>query len=243
MIWLLLDLFCGIGGASRGYADAGFRVIGVDVNPQPHYPYPFLQMDAIEALNRLLRGEGLTFSDGHTYYLHVIAVIHASPPCQFKTQMAAAHRAHGRATDRPDLLTPTRPLLKATGKPYVIENVVGAKAMMQATLRLHGGMFGLGVHRPRLFESNVLILAPHTRVTKEPIGVYGYRPVRNWSTRLNGDYKGRSTFRVARSLEEAQKAMGMDWGDYHGVKEAIPPAYTEHIGHQLIVALESGDAA
>jgi DNA (cytosine-5)-methyltransferase 1 len=226
----LLDLFCGAGGAAMGYHRAGFDVTGVDISPQPHYPFEFHQADALEILSELAR-------KSWTLPGPMPDAIHASPPCQFKTQMAASHRSRG-FDHRPDILTPVRALIRELAIPWVIENVPGARDMMQATLQLHGGMFGLGVHRPRLFESNVLILAPRSPLTKEPVGVYGDRPVKNRSTRLNGNMTGtRSEFRLARSLAEAQQVMGMDWGDWNGVREAIPPAYTEYIGRQLMAEL------
>lgn len=216
----LLDLFCCQGGAGTGYHRAGFDVTGVDIDPQPLYPFRFVQADALDVLEH--------------WDLSAFDVIGASPPCQFKTQMAAAHRARG-FDSRPDLLTPTRGRLRALGLPYVIENVGGAKGVMAATVTLHGGMFGLGVHRPRLFESNLLILAPRAPLTERPIGVYGERPQRNYSSRQNGNMTGkRSEFRRARSLEEARELMGMPWADWFGCKEAVPPAYTEFIGGQLL---------
>ncbi len=226
---LLLDLYCCQGGGATGYHRAGFDVLGVDIEPQPLYPFPMVQADALE----FLASASLT----------PVAAIHASPPCQFKTQMAAAHRSRGFDA-RPDLLTPTRARLRELGKPYVIENVGGAKGSMAATLTLHGGMFELGVHRPRLFESSELILAPAAPLTRDPIGVYGDRPQVNYSTRLNGGSRGtRSVFRRARSLVEARELMGMPWADWHGCKEAIPPAYTEHIGTALLAAIQAGEAA
>jgi DNA (cytosine-5)-methyltransferase 1 len=100
-------------------------------------------------------------------------------------------------------------------------------------------MFGLGVHRPRLFESNVLILTPIAARTVEPIGIYGARPDgrRLW-TRLNGNGKKRSIVRAAKSLAEGQALMGMPWAEWREIAEAIPPAYTEWIGRQLIAHLE-----
>jgi DNA (cytosine-5)-methyltransferase 1 len=225
----LLDLFCCQGGAGTGYDRAGFDVTGIDKEPQPRYPFRFVQADALDVLKH--------------WDLSAFDAIHASPPCQFRTQMAAAHRSRG-FDSRPDMLTPTRALLRELGKPYVIENVVGAKGKMAATLKLHGGMFGLGVDRPRLFESNVLLLAPRAPLAREPVGVYGDRPVKRWSSRLNGDMKGkRSTFRIARSVEEARDLMGMPWADWHGCKEAIPPAYTEFIGAQLMDFLVAAKGA
>ena len=221
----LLDLFCCQGGAGTGYDRAGFDVTGVDREFQPLYPFRFIQADALDVLEH--------------WDLSGFAAIHASPPCQFKTQMAAAHRSRG-FDSRPDLLTPTRARLRALGKPYVLENVGGAKAVMAATVTLHGGMFGLGIHRPRLFESNVLVLAPRAPLTERPVGVYGDRPQLNYSTRQNGNMTGkRSEFRRARSLGEARELMGMPWADWHGCKEAIPPAYAEYLGAFLLEHIAS----
>ena len=236
----LLDLFCCQGGAGMGYSRAGFEVVGVDIDPQPNYPFEFHRADAIPLIAFLLEGG---YIPGSNWYLEDFAAIHASPPCQFKTQMAAAHRNRG-FDSQPDLLTPARAQLREIGKPYVIENVVGAKGSMEATLALHGGMFGLGIHRPRLFESNVLILAPRAPLADRPVGVYGERPQRNYSTRQNGNMTGkRSEFRRARTVEEARELMGMPWADWHGCKEAVPPAYTEFIGSQLLAELEREGAA
>lgn len=221
----LLDLFCGAGGAAMGYYRAGFDVLGVDVVSQPHYPFAFVQADALAYFDAHGRG---------------FDAYHASPPCQRFTQMSARWRGNGGKTDQHlDLLTPTLARYRELRAPWVVENVPGAKRAMRATLRLHGGMFGLGVHRPRLFESNTVILAPEEPFVLEPVGVYGERPDgrRLW-TRQNGNMKGkRSIMRAAKSVEQARAVMGMDWADWHGVKEAIPPAYTEHIGRQLIAAL------
>lgn len=221
----LLDLFCCQGGAATGYDRAGFDVLGVDKEPQPNYPFAFVRADALEVLD----GWDLSRFDA----------IHASPPCQFFTQMRASWRAQGVNDGYTDLLTPTLARLRSLDVPWVVENVVGAGRAMRATLALHGGMFGLGIHRPRLFESNVLMLAPRAPLTRDPIGVYdkGPRIVTHYRTRLNGNGKGRSEMRIARTLEEARELMGMPWTDWHGCKEAVPPAYTEFIGHQLLDAL------
>ena len=97
--------------------------------------------------------------------------------------------------------------------PWVVENVDGAGKAMNATLMLHGGMFGMGIHRPRLFESNVLLLAPRAPLTKSPIGVYdkGPRTVTHYRKRLNGNGKGRQRWRIPRTLDEAREVMGIDW--------------------------------
>jgi len=210
----LLDLFCGAGGAAMGYHRAGFDVVGVDIVDQPHYPFEFHRGDAL------------------TWPLYGYDAVHASPPCQAFTNLSNRWRGKGGAADaHPDLIAQTRELLEATGLPWVLENVVGAAKTMRPTLLLDGSMFGLGVHRPRLFESNVLILSPGRGCHGDQmIGVYGKAPdgrVLNYATGQ----------RCAASLEEAQEAMGMDWADWHGTKEAIPPAYTEFIGAQLLRAV------
>jgi len=214
-----------------GYHRAGFDVTGVDIRPQPHYPFAFHQADALAFLEE----RGAEFD-----------AIHASPPCQAFTQMSARWRGKGGPTDdHVNLLTPTRGLLATFSQPWIIENVQGAKHHMQATVTLHGGMFGLGVHRPRLFESNVLLLAPPGRRTVFPIGVYGTHPDgrTTWRYRNNGNMKGKSLIRAAKSIEEAREVMGIDWMDWSEIKEAIPPAYTEYLGAQIIRYVGATEAA
>lgn len=229
---LLLDLFCCEGGAATGYSRAGFDVIGVDIEARPLYPFRFVQADALQVLD--------------TWDLSRFAAIHASPPCQFFTQMNGAHRARrvlGQGRPVTDLLTPVLARLRKLDIPWVVENVVGAaKVAGSPTLKLHGGMFGMKVYRPRVFWSNVLILAPSGPIVRQPVGVWGDRPQVKRRTRLNGDQTGkRSIMWQAQSVEEARDAMGMPWASWFGCKEAIPPAYTEHIGLQLIKATRAGN--
>jgi hypothetical protein len=132
---LLLDLFCGAGGAGTGYARAGFEVVGVDIKPQPHYPYAFVLGDALEYVQ----------SYGTDY-----DAIHASPPCQAYAPVTAWR---GKQSDHPALIPATRRLLDGTQRPYVIENVPGSP--VRADLLLCGSQFGLRVQRHRLFESSV----------------------------------------------------------------------------------------
>lgn len=221
----LLDLCCCRGGGAMGYYRAGFDVTGVDIEPQPLYPFRFVQADVLDVLDH--------------WDLSAFAAIHASPPCQFFTQMNGAHRArHVLGQGRPvlDLLTPVLARLRGLSVPWVAENVTGAgRAIGGVTLQLHGGMFGLKVYRPRVFWSNVLILSPTGPVVRQPVGVWGDRPQVKRRTRLNGDQRGkRSIMWQAQSVEEAREAMGMPWADWYGCKEAIPPAYTEFIGEQLL---------
>ena len=224
----LLDLFCGAGGAAMGYHRAGFDVVGVDIDPQPNYPFEFHHMDALNTLKY--------------WDLSHFDVIHASPPCQFASAMSNRFRntpgtvAHSRI----NLLTPTLTVLRTLSMPWVVENVVGARKYMNTTVKLHGGMFGLGVARPRLFESNVMILSPKEAPALNIVGVYGRA---HDGRRLTGAHPKDGGLRAANSLEEAQTAMGMDWADWHGTKEAIPPAYTEYIGQQLLQHLNLGSPA
>jgi DNA (cytosine-5)-methyltransferase 1 len=200
-----------------GYHRAGFDVVGVDIDPQPNYPFEFHQADALE----FLRDRG-----------HEFDAIHASPPCQGYTTMSNKHRE--AQAKWPRLIVPTRAALVATGLPYVIENVAGARKHMINPVKLSGGMFGLGVDRPRLFESNVPLTAPPYRRPDPVIGVYGraHDGRRLWS-RADG-----TELRAARTLMEGRLAMGIGWMTWAELTEAIPPAFTEFIGAQLIEALE-----
>lgn len=132
----LLDLYCGAGGAAMGYHRAGFtEIVGVDVHPQPHYPFTFVQGDALQYVME----HGREFD-----------AIHASPPCQFYSVTRVLHEG-----EYPDLLDMTREWLTDTNRPYVIENVVGAP--FHSYIQLCGSTFGLGVRRHRRFESNVMM--------------------------------------------------------------------------------------
>ena len=217
----LLDLFCGAGGAGMGYHRAGFEVVGVDIEPQPHYPFEFHQADAL------------------TFPLDGFDAIHASPPCQGYTSLRALnlHR-WGTAPEHPRLIEPVRALLRASGAPWVIENVQGAP--LHVPVKLCGSSFGLGVRRHRLFESSVYDLAQHPRCRHSGhdfIGVYGDHPQQGGVGSQTDGYKRKSK---ARTTAEACSAMGIDWPvTWREVCEAIPPAYTEWLGTQLLAALEA----
>lgn len=218
---VLLDLFCGAGGAAMGYHRAGFDVIGVDLEPQPNYPFPFIQRDALEIAS-LIGGKW--------------AAVHASPPCQaYSTVSAGAKKHHG--AEYPDLVAPTRAALIATGLPYVIENVETAPLINPA--RLCGSSFGLNVRRHRLFETNWMLWSvPCDHAWQTPrfrsldsrivaagrlasvVGVHG-------STQYPGDFALRC------------EAMGIDWMTNAELTQSIPPAYTEHIGRELLAAIAS----
>lgn len=220
----LLDLFCGEGGAGTGYHRAGFDVVGIDIEPQPVYPFEFVQMDA------------LTFLHDGCWRWHEfgpIDAIHASPPCQAYSTMS-----NRWGSDSPPLIAALRELLNEIALPYVIENVAGARSDLRDPLRLTGEMFGLRVHRPRLFETNwplMGMVAPPRQ--NDPIAVYGKNDQRRLWTRKDG------TELRAATLEQAREAMGMPWATWDGCREAIPPAYTEHIGTQLLAHLSLEEAA
>lgn len=140
----LLDAFCGAGGAGMGYHRAGFEVTGVDIQPQKRYPFRFIQGNALEYI----------YKHGHEY-----DAIHTSPPCQTHTNLNNIKKIKASTeANYLDLVPQTRALLEMIGKPYVIENVVGAPLLNP--MMLCGSMFGLKVYRHRLFESSVLLFAP-----------------------------------------------------------------------------------
>jgi DNA (cytosine-5)-methyltransferase 1 len=218
----LLDLFAGAGGCSVGYARAGFDVTGVDHEAHPDYPYELVVADALAVL---LDAD----------FLEQFDVIHASPPCQGYTTMSNRHRgAGGKADSHQDLISWVRLGLQAWGGAYVIENVPGARRELINPITLHGGMFGLRVYRPRLFEVNRPIAVTKAPAPVDPIGVYGkHHDGRRLFTRKNG-----SNQYAAASLEEAREAMGIPWMGWDDLREAVPPPYTEHIGRQLISHLQ-----
>ena len=211
----LLDLFCGAGGAAMGYHRAGFEVVGVDIEPQPNYPFAFIRADAL------------------TVEFGGFDAIHASPPCQAYTTMS-----NRRRSDSPPLIGETRELLERSGLPYVLENVPGAKRWMRDSFTVTGAMVGIEAMRPRRFETNWPLLLPWPNVTpKEKVAVYGRNDGRRLWTRKDG-----SELRVA-TLEQASAAMDIDWMVWDELREAIPPAYTELIGAQLIARLVSSVTA
>lgn len=212
-----LDLFCGAGGATRGLQLAGFHVTGVDLLPQPHYVGDcFIQGDALA-----VDLAGYDF-------------LWASPPCQSHTTMSNRWRGGGgRADSHLNLIPATRARLEQAGTPYVIENVVGARRFLRSPTLLTGEMFGLGTHRPRLFEANWLLLSPPAPPVADGVGVYG----RRHDGRLLWHRNDGSELRAPRTLTQASVAMGIDWMAWGELTEAIPPAYAEFIGRAAMRAL------
>lgn len=220
----LLDLFCCAGGAGVGYARAGFEVVGVDIDPQPNYPFEFHQADA------------LTYLSEHGNEFHVI---HASPPCQ-----AYSITRHSHSVEHPDLLAPTRAALVQLGSPYVIENVEGAPLIDPLTLC--GSEFGLRANdvdgiplvmrRHRLFESNIWLMGAggcfhdQTLVGGSYTGNHHRKPGHRDNPARRGGYTPALSVRAA--------LLGIDWKmTEHELAQSIPPAYTEFIGLQLLEQL------
>jgi DNA (cytosine-5)-methyltransferase 1 len=216
---VLIDGFCCAGGAAQGYHRAGFDVVGVDIAPQPNYPFEFIQADAVDFIR-----------DHDTE----VDAIHASPPCQGYLNLTRLNKSLGRKADHSDLIAATRAALKATGLPYVIENVQDARARLINPVRICGTALGLPLRRHRLFESNVEIsglACDHSRFS-EPRYWTGWQP--------GGERKLSTVVQVygnAGGKGEWPAAMGIDWMTYDELAQAIPPAYTEHIGGQLLAHL------
>lgn len=218
----VLDLFCGGGGAAEGYARLGWEVVGVDIAPQPSFPYTFFQDEALHFLIWVAANRDQ------------FDLIHASPPCQPYSRAVTSSSSHWNDTkgkDEPALIEPLRKRLQQTGIPYVIENVVGAPL---DGITLCGSMFGLDIPRHRIFETSWFILAPtHPKcrgIAKRAAERRGW-DYRDMSVTGKGRHAGWSE--RAAELLDIRHPMRQ-----HDLKEAIPPAYTEYIGHQFLAAME-----
>lgn len=221
-----LDLYCGAGGVSMGLHRAGFEVVGVDIRPQPRYPFTFIQADALNP--------PVSLAD--------FDFIWASPPCQAHTALKTMHNAKAH----PDLIPATRAMLEASGKPWVMENVPGSP--LKYSILLCGTMFGLGcedaeLRRHRLFETSSPLLAPKCQHgSRGVIGLYGGHQRNRKRVRTIGVYgegcrdstrkhdKGHPDFNV----EDGRRAMGIDWMTLAELCQAIPPAYSEFIAKELM---------
>ncbi len=210
----LLDLFCGAGGAAMGYHRAGFEVVGVDIKPQPHYPFEFHQADAL------------------TYPLEGFDAYHASPPCQRYSTMT---KKWGRQGEHPGLVEPIRDRLSETDRHFVIENVVGAP--LRNPLMLCGSMFRLGtidtryqLRRHRLFETSFVWIFPPASCSHQGLALPVYGHAGGSSKRDGLKFPGVAAWR---------EGMGIDWMSQAELAESIPPAYTEYIGKYLFKAIES----
>jgi len=201
-----------------GYFRAGFEVVGVDNRPQPRYPFRFVEADALEYLAE----HGAEYD-----------VIHASPPCQCYCQVNVADRKAGKTY--PDLVGPTRELLEAAGKPYVIENVVTAP--LRNAVMLCGSSFALPIRRHRLFESSQVLFGTECNHgwqlrsgIRYPTCFQPKGGMRNTSSvvQVYGNTTGKKLWPMA---------LGIDWMNSRGLSQAIPPCYTEFLGRQLLAQL------
>lgn len=210
----LLDLFCCAGGAGMGYHRAGFEVVGVDIKPQPRYPFEFHQADALEYLAEHWREYD---------------AFHASPPCQ---EYSVTKSLPG-VGEYPKLIEPVREAFVKSGKPYSIENVPGAPLINP--VELCGTMFGLRVIRHRLFETSPVVWFPPATCKCRKLYTGSHRGYSSFA-------KGAQAITVAGNNydpKDGAVAMGIDWMIRDELSEAVPPAYTEFIGKQLLAALEA----
>ena len=222
---LLLDLFCKAGGAGVGYAQAGFEVVGVDIEPQHRYPFAFIQADV------MVLGRG---------FLRMFDAIHASPPCQGYSALRHAPGAKGA----PLLIDETRAMLESSGRPWVIENVEEARWAMRDPVLLCGSMFGLGaqghqLQRHRLFETSFEVEPPACAHDDRPVvGVYG-----GHARRRSAKHGGRGTKDAWQGGHKAaaSEALGIDWMTLSELSEAIPPAYTRWLGDRLMTQVLHAD--
>ncbi|AUY54349.1 DNA cytosine methyltransferase [Streptomyces sp. CB01881] len=211
----VLDTYGCQGGAGMGYWLAGYDVFSVDNAPQPRNPFAFIQADAV------------AFIAEHG---HLFDFIHASPPCQRYTR---CQKIRGR--EHPDLIGPTRAALEGTGRPWVIENVEEARPELRDPVMLCGAAFGLRTYRHRLFEpgGGLTVVPPPHPDHVAPLAKMG-RPVAGHEfMHVVGNF---SDVPLARS----EAVMGMPWASRDGLREAIPPAYTELIGRQAAAQIRTG---
>jgi DNA (cytosine-5)-methyltransferase 1 len=204
----LLDLFCGVGGASAGYKAAGFDVTGIDLKHGKRYPYTYIRGNVSDYLNN--------------DYLQQSDVIHASPPCQTHSITQHLRNAQGKSTSKVDMIPEVRAALIASGVPYIIENVPGSPLI--DPIQLCGSSFNLKVRRHRLFESNINLKGSicNHKAQGKPVGVYGS---------LNDEIPGGG--HTAKALQQARSAIGIEWALWGELVEAIPPIYTEYLGKQI----------
>jgi DNA (cytosine-5)-methyltransferase 1 len=213
----LLDICCCAGAASMGYHRAGCDVTGIDIDPQPNYPFTFIQADLRDLDPNWLAAN--------------FDAAHVSPPCQFYSPMSACRP--GLAGQYPDLIGQSRALLDASGLPYVIENVEGARAYMHDPVTLCGFMFGRELYRHRLFETNWPLVAPDHPPHTIPASKAGH-----WRPGTVMSVAGH----VA-PIAKARDVMEINWTTRAELAEAIPPYYTEHVGQQLLAVISERQAA
>lgn len=210
----LLDLFCCAGGAGKGYTDAGFEVVGVDINPQPNYPFEFVQADALE------------FARDN---IHLFDAVHGSPPCQEWTALHALHPDE----EYPQLIEPTRSLFEESGLPFVIENVIPAPLNKDQSVVLCADNLGLRTVRHRRFEygGGLVLDQPEHRPHRAKTATSHRRErwAEGWHVSVTGDV----------GVYLGPEALGIDWMTGDELCQAIPPRMTELVGRQIITYLEA----
>jgi DNA (cytosine-5)-methyltransferase 1 len=193
-----LDLFCGAGGAAMGLSRAGFEVVGVDLLPQPRYPFEFIEDNALRVP-----------LDGFDF-------IWASPVCKHFSRVSLVSRSRDNWSD---LITPIRQRLKEWGGPYIIENVPDAPLI--DPIELCGRMFGLELYRHRHFESNVELHAPEHPVHRAKVAKLG-RPAQPGAyVSVVGNFSGVEQARAAMGIEwmtgtELSQAIPPAFSEYLG---------------------------
>jgi DNA (cytosine-5)-methyltransferase 1 len=220
-----------------GYHRAGFEVVGVDISPQPNYPFEFIHADATALRQDRVYGcwhedSNLTSLPGRNpRCLGKFDAIHMSPPCQAS---CALTKGTNKGREHPQLIPTMREWAASLGIPTVIENVQGSD--LRRDLTLCGEMFGLGVIRHRYFEvSNFEVTQPahikhRGRVAGWRHGEYFDGPY----VAVYGDGGGKGT------VAQWQQAMGIDWtNDRKELAEAIPPRYAEFIGRQIMAHIQA----
>ncbi|HZN72489.1 MAG TPA: DNA cytosine methyltransferase [Micromonosporaceae bacterium] len=201
----LLDLYCGAGGAARGYQLAGWHVTGVDSQPQPRYAGDvFIQADAL------------------TVPLDGYDAAHASPPCHDHTSLTSIAGTDGTGW----LLAATRERLAASGLPWIIENVPGAP--MRCDVLLCGAMFRLRTQRHRWFELSDPMFPPTPEHPRHRVRTVTRARRRAWAAGLNVSVTGDVGSYVG------PEALGIDWMTGNELSQAIPPAYTRLLGEHLL---------
>lgn len=212
---IVLNTYCCQGGSAAGYAAAGYYVLGLDKEPQPRYPHLFIQADALWFLAE--------FAD---WIREHVALVDASPPCQvYSKAWKIQQREH------PRLIAPTRELLQALGLPFVIENVEEAADELLNPVMLCGAMFGLKTYRHRLIEPGgwKLVPPPHPKHTA-PLTKMGRPRKPGEMAHYVGNFSG---------VQEARDDMQMPWASRDGLREAVPPAYTQLIGAQALAQIRA----
>lgn len=217
----LLDLFCCAGGCAKGYYDAGFEVVGVDIVDRPNYPYEFIKADALEILKDI-------------EFISQFQCLHASPPCQNYSKLKyLSGNVEKWEAEHVDLVAPTRELLIKTGKPYIIENVENSPLINP--IKLCGSQFeNMYTQRPRLFESNIPLRKPDNPVVRHKTLKLGCGPSEDGYITVAGTRPPKGMNEVQTKLYYGFALGGIDWMSLEELTQAIPPIYTKWIGEQII---------